>query len=86
MHLPPRQHRLDRDDAGQANANMRERPWSTLRPPSRENLTLDTRFGGRFSTQAVRKLPRSVARRKFFSIWSNLKTKSAGDGYPKKAI
>jgi hypothetical protein len=27
MHLPPRQHRLDRDDAGKANANMRERPW-----------------------------------------------------------
>ena len=27
MPLPPRQHRLDRDDAGQANANMREPPW-----------------------------------------------------------
>jgi hypothetical protein len=27
MPLPPRQHRLDRDDAGQANANMLEPPW-----------------------------------------------------------
>jgi hypothetical protein len=27
MHLPPRQHHLDRHDAGQANANMRERLW-----------------------------------------------------------
>jgi hypothetical protein len=36
--------------------------------------------------QAVRKLARSICAQKVLLNLVNLKTKSAGDGYPKKAI
>ena len=57
--------------------NGRDAPTTAIRPASIELVK---------PTQAVRKLARSICSQKVLLNLVNLKTKSAGDGYPKKAI